>query len=185
MGMKASTIPIYMAENSPKSIRGALTMTWQMFVSLGILLGFAANLCVADVKGVAAWRLQFGSAFIPALPLLFGIYFCPESPRWLYKKNRVKKAFESFQRLRNTDLQAARDLFYMHKELTGTLHQSSPNQPVFDYQQTAFDIRSYFVRLKELFTKNRVRQATLAAFVVMIAQQVSRQCWRLDLHSRR
>lgn len=27
--------------------------------------------------GKIAWRLQLGSAFIPAIPLLFGIYFCP------------------------------------------------------------------------------------------------------------
>ena len=33
MGCKASTVPIYSAENAPASIRGALVMSWQMWAS--------------------------------------------------------------------------------------------------------------------------------------------------------
>lgn len=36
--------------------------------------------------GDIAWRLQLGSAFIPAVPLLLGIFFATESPRWYMKK---------------------------------------------------------------------------------------------------
>ena len=43
--------------------------------------------------GDIAWRLQLGSAFIPAVPLVIGIYFAPESPRWLMKKKKYGKAF--------------------------------------------------------------------------------------------
>lgn len=32
MGIKASTVPIYAAENTPASIRGGLVMSWQMWV---------------------------------------------------------------------------------------------------------------------------------------------------------
>jgi hypothetical protein len=39
------------------------------------------GLMLTIVVGKIAWRLQVGSAFIPAVPLLIGIYFCPESPR--------------------------------------------------------------------------------------------------------
>ena len=38
MGSKASTIPVFAAENSPASIRGSLVMGWQLWVSFGILL---------------------------------------------------------------------------------------------------------------------------------------------------
>jgi MFS family permease len=81
MGAKGSTVPIYAAENSPASIRGALVMSWQLWTAFGIFLGYTANLAVAHV-GAIAWRLQLGSAFIPAAPLLVMIYLCPESPRW-------------------------------------------------------------------------------------------------------
>lgn len=81
MGLKGATVPIFAAENSPARIRGALVMSWQMWTAFGIFLGFCANLAVYNV-GAIAWRLQIGSAFIPAVPLTLGIYFCPESPRW-------------------------------------------------------------------------------------------------------
>jgi len=34
MGTKASTVPIYAAENCPAAIRGALVMTWQMWTGM-------------------------------------------------------------------------------------------------------------------------------------------------------
>lgn len=51
-------------------------MSWQMWTAFGIFLGTCANLAVKDT-GDISWRLQFGSALIPALPLLIGVYFCP------------------------------------------------------------------------------------------------------------
>lgn len=51
-------------------------MGWQLWTAFGIFLGFAANVVVEDA-GTIAWRLQIGSAFIPAVPLAIGILFCP------------------------------------------------------------------------------------------------------------
>ena len=76
-----SDVPVA-AENSPAQIRGALVMGWQLWTAFGLFLGYAANVIVQDT-GAIAWRLQLGSAFIPAVPLACGILFCPESPRWL------------------------------------------------------------------------------------------------------
>ena len=50
-------------------------------------------------------------AGIPALVIMSQVFFCPESPRWLMGKGRYDKAYESLRRLRNTPLQAARDLY--------------------------------------------------------------------------
>lgn len=54
-------------------------MCWQMWTAFGIFLGTCANLAVKDT-GKISWRLQFGSALLPAIPLLVGIYFCPGEP---------------------------------------------------------------------------------------------------------
>lgn len=77
MGLKEVTVPVFSAENAPTSIRGGLVMSWQIWTAFGIFLGTLANLAVKDVARIS-WRLQFGSAFIPAVPLTIGIYFCPE-----------------------------------------------------------------------------------------------------------
>jgi sugar porter (SP) family MFS transporter len=157
MGPKATTTPVFAAESTPASIRGGLVMSWQLWTAFGIFLGFTANLILGGI-GTNAWRFELASAFIPAVPLMFGIYFCPESPRWYMKKGRYTDAFKSFCRLRNSELQAARDLYYVHCQLVEELE--------------VLKGRNYLSRLMELFTIPRVRRATLASFVVMIAQQM-------------
>ena len=74
------------------------------------------------------------------------------------KKDRYRDAFKSFCRLRNSELQAARDLYYVHCQLV--------EEMVF------LKGTNYFSRFMELFTIPRVRRATLASFIVMIAQQM-------------
>ncbi|CDZ97007.1 sugar transporter [Phaffia rhodozyma] len=157
MGPKASTAPVFAAENVPASIRGGLVMSWQLWTAFGIFLGFCSNAAVLNT-GTIAWRLQLGSAFIPAVPMTISIFFCPESPRWLMKKNKYNQAMKSFLRLRNSPIQAARELFFVHCQL--------------EEEHDIINGRTYFNRLTELFTVPRIRRATLASFVVMLAQQM-------------
>jgi MFS family permease len=143
MGAKASTVPVFAAENSPASIRGALVMTWQLWVAFGIFLGVCANLALVNV-GTIAWRLQIGSAFIPALPLMLLIFFCPESPRWYMKKNRYVDAYASLLKLRNVPLQAARDIYFIHCQL--------------EIEKEVVAGSNYVTRFIELFTIPRLRR---------------------------
>lgn len=112
-------------------------MSWQMWTAFGIMLGCAANLAVAKT-GSIAWRLQLGSAFIPAVPLAIGTYFCPESPRWYMKKAKYQKAYDSLLRLRNNPIQAARDLYYIHSQL--------------ELEKEIIGKNTYATRFVELFT---------------------------------
>lgn len=89
---------------------------------------------------------------------LVGIYFCPESPRWLMKKNRYQQAYKSLLKLRHHPLQAARDIYYIHCQL--------------ELEAQIVGKSNYLTRFGQLFTIPRVRRATLASFVVMIAQQM-------------
>ncbi|PHH89149.1 hypothetical protein CDD83_6600 [Cordyceps sp. RAO-2017] len=163
MGLKEVTVPVFSAENSPAIIRGGLVMSWQVWTAFGIFLGTCANLAVGKT-GAIAWRLQLGSAFIPAVPLVLGTWFCPESPRWCLKKKKYTKAWESLLRLRNTPLQAARDLYYINCLL---------EQEEILVQEAGLSPKSnLFTRFVELFTIPRVRRATWASGIVMIAQQL-------------
>jgi sugar porter (SP) family MFS transporter len=157
MGAKGSTVPIYAAENAPASIRGALVMSWQLWTAFGIFLGTCANLAMVHT-GKNAWRLQLGSALLPAIPLIIFIFFCPESPRWCMKKNRYAQAYRSLIKLRINPLQAARDLYYIHSQL--------------EIEKEILGDSNYVTRFIQLFTIPRVRRATLASFTVMIAQQM-------------
>ncbi|KAK1724288.1 hypothetical protein CaCOL14_012771 [Colletotrichum acutatum] len=161
MGLKEVTVPVFSAENSPPNIRGALVMSWQLFSAFGIMLGFLANLAVVGF-GDIAWRLQLGSAMIPAVPLLLGIYFTPESPRWLLKKLRFIQAYESLLRLRGNNLLAARDLYFVNAQL-------QKEQEL--VEADGLGDSSFFTRCVELFTIPRIRRATQASGIIMAAQQ--------------
>ncbi|VDB95914.1 unnamed protein product [Peniophora sp. CBMAI 1063] len=157
MGCKGATVPVFAAENSPAQIRGALVMGWQLWTAFGLFLGYAANVVVQNT-GAIAWRLQLGSAFIPAVPLACGILFCPESPRWLIKKGRYLDAYKSLLKLRHHKIQATRDLYYMSVQIAE--------------EQKIIRAATFFARAMELFTIPRVRRATVASGVVMLAQQM-------------
>jgi sugar porter (SP) family MFS transporter len=157
LGMKNACVAVYSSEMAPARVRGALVMFWQLWVTFGIFLGYAANLVVKDT-GKIAWRLQIGSAFLPAVPLMLGIYFCPESPRWLMKKNRFPDAFRSFLKLRMHPIIAARDLYYSHVLYEEELKMARG--------------ANYFQRFADLFTVPRIRRATWASGMVMLGQQM-------------
>lgn len=163
MGLKEVTVPLFSAEASPTNIRGGLIMSWQTWVAFGILLGTSANLALVHVQPASiVWRLQLGSAFIPAVPLVLGIFMVPESPRWLISKGRYARAYKSLCKLRNSELQAARDLYDIHS------HAEQERRLV---EVSGFSKANNFItRAVELFTIPRLRRANLAASVVMIGQ---------------
>jgi MFS family permease len=80
------------------------------------------------------------------------------------KKRRYAEAYRSFLRLRNTPLQAARDLYYTHALLA--------QEEVLIREAGINPNSSFFRRFIELFTIPRVRRATQASGIVMIGQQM-------------
>ncbi|RMZ89546.1 hypothetical protein DV736_g3228, partial [Chaetothyriales sp. CBS 134916] len=159
LALDNSTISIYLAECAPAAIRGGLAVSWQMFTAFGIFLGFIANVAVYNY-GPNTWRLQLVAPIIPALPLMILIYTLPESPSWLIKQtSRYDKAFLSLRRLRNTDLQAAKELYATYLQRKTQHSMPTPK-------------RTYAQQLLDLVTKPRIRRATLAAYSVMLCQQL-------------
>lgn len=81
--------------------------------------------------------------------------------RWYIKHNKVGKAFRSFQRLRYTNIQAARDTYYTYIGV--------------ELEREANKGKNLFTQFFELFTVPRNRRATLATWIVMFGQQVRYQ----------
>lgn len=75
------------------------------------------------------------------------------SHRWHIKKGNYKAAFQSLIKLRNSKVQGARDLFYMHCLIT-----------------VEREARTSQTRIVELFTVPRNRRATTASVIVMFLQ---------------
>ncbi len=88
VGVAALVCPMYIAELSPASIRGRLVTFYQLAIVSGLMLAYFSNYLLLNT-GDNNWRWMFSSQTIPALLFFGGLFFVPESPRWLIKNNRV------------------------------------------------------------------------------------------------
>ncbi|PLB37651.1 major facilitator superfamily domain-containing protein [Aspergillus candidus] len=189
IGAKASIAPVFAAEAAADHLRGRLLIMWQFFDAGGIFLGFLTVWIVDH-----SWRALLASAAIPALIMLFLVFLCPESPRLLIRRGDYHAAFGVLCQLRPTEVQAARDLFYIHSQLQKEAAliegQKTPDQqawrdsrsgtPLEHPLDQAGDDRylkmiqksSYPHRVGALWKIPRNRNACIAAFIVMASQQL-------------
>ncbi|GAA0175397.1 secondary carrier transporter [Lithospermum erythrorhizon] len=84
--------PVYTAEISPASYRGFLTSFTEVFINIGILLGYVSNVAFSNLATTLNWRLMVGAGAIPSVILGVGVLAMPESPRWLVMKGRLGEA---------------------------------------------------------------------------------------------
>jgi len=81
--------PIYIAEISPPKVRGRLSTGNQFIILFGALTAF---LVCYGFSFSGSWRWPVAIGVVPAILLLLGLLFAPESPRWLMQKGRQLEA---------------------------------------------------------------------------------------------
>ena len=90
-------------EIAPESLRSALLMCWQLTLSVSQIIAAAINRGVVDVQTTFAYRFPIGFQLFFPLLVLLGIWWVPESPRWLLRKGRRDKATKCLRLLRRED----------------------------------------------------------------------------------
>jgi sugar porter (SP) family MFS transporter len=95
VGGAGMVVPVYIAESSPSGVRGSLVSLQQFLITVGILLSYGVNYALA---GAEAWRWMLGLGVVPAAVLFIGMFFLPESPRWLVGVGRRDEAREVLRR---------------------------------------------------------------------------------------
>ncbi|GAC1683524.1 MAG: sugar porter family MFS transporter [Gemmatimonadaceae bacterium] len=102
--------PLYIAEIAPARLRGRLVALNQLNVVTGILLAFLSNFLIAQsVGGDSAWRYMLGVQVLPAALFFLLLFFIPESPRWLVKKQRLSEARVVLETIEEGDVDRALD----------------------------------------------------------------------------
>lgn len=107
IGIASYTAPLYISEIAPTRYRGALVSLNQLAITLGILISYIVDYIFAEH---GQWRFMFISGIVPAVGLLFGMIFLPESPRWMANKGLIDKARSILARIRNNPSEAEREL---------------------------------------------------------------------------
>ncbi|XP_010539903.1 PREDICTED: sugar transporter ERD6-like 6 [Tarenaya hassleriana] len=96
VGIISYTVPVYIAEIAPQNLRGGLGSVNQLSVTIGIMLAYLLGLFVP-------WRILAVLGVLPCTILIPGLFFIPESPRWLAKMGFTDDFETSLQVLRGFD----------------------------------------------------------------------------------
>lgn len=105
IGIASTLSPLYIAEVAPTEYRGRFVSINQLTIVIGILLAQfinfliagsgvpdAAELIMNSWVGMIGWRWMFWAELVPAIAFLVLMFTVPESPRFLVKQQKVKKA---------------------------------------------------------------------------------------------
>ncbi|XP_003925144.1 solute carrier family 2, facilitated glucose transporter member 2 isoform X1 [Saimiri boliviensis] len=152
-GLISGLVPMYIGEIAPTSLRGALGTLHQLAIVTGILVSQIIGLEFI-LGNHDLWHILLGLSAVRAILQSLLLFFCPESPRYLYiKLDEEVKAKKSLKGLRGYD-DVTKDINEMRKER----EEASREQKV---------------SIIQLFTNSNYRQPILVALMLHVAQQFS------------
>lgn len=118
VGIISYVVPVYIAEISPQNLRGALTSVNQLSVTIGIMLAYVLGLFVQ-------WRILAVLGILPCTILIPGLFFIPESPRWLAKMGMTEDFEASLQVLRGFDTDISIEVNEIKRSVASTSRRST------------------------------------------------------------
>jgi MFS family permease len=165
LGVGATSVltPQFLAENSPKSIRGALTASYNLMIVTSLMIAFWINYAVSkwNYEGVEhdnkQWRTAMGIQLIPAALMAAMIPFLYESPRYLVNHGKNSAGLDNLCRLRNLDAEHP----YLQTEYQEMVAQTQ-------YEQECYQGHSYWVIIKEIFTNKSNFQRFFLAIMLFL-----------------
>ncbi|RDX92821.1 Sugar transporter ERD6-like 5, partial [Mucuna pruriens] len=93
IGLLSFVVPVYVAEITPKNLRGTFTAVHQLMICCGMSLTYL-------IGAFVNWRFLALTGTIPCFVQLLSLPFIPDSPRWLAKVGRLRESDSALQRLR-------------------------------------------------------------------------------------
>ncbi|KAI5353861.1 hypothetical protein L3X38_006755 [Prunus dulcis] len=118
VGIISYTVPVYIAEIAPQNLRGALGSVNQLSVTIGIMLAYLLGLFVQ-------WRILAVLGILPCTILIPGLFFIPESPRWLAKMGMTEDFEASLQVLRGFDTDISVEVNEIKRSVASTTRRTT------------------------------------------------------------
>jgi sugar porter (SP) family MFS transporter len=114
VGFVSAIIIVYMSEVAPRQVRGAIISGYQFCITIGLLLASCVDYGTENRMDSGSYRIPIALQLLWAVILAVGLFFLPESPRYLVKKGRMEEAAIVLSRLREQPV----DSHYVRSELT-------------------------------------------------------------------
>ncbi|CAH8251632.1 unnamed protein product [Arabidopsis lyrata] len=129
VGLLSYVIPVYIAEITPKHVRGAFVFANQLMQSCGLSLFYV-------IGNFVHWRKLALIGLIPCALQVVTLFFIPESPRLLGKWGREKECRASLQHLRGDDADISEEANTIKE--TMILFDEGPKSRVMDLFQRRY-----------------------------------------------
>ena len=101
VGMAILIAPMFIAETSPRRLRGLLVTFNQLNIVLGISIAYFSNYYIQRTVSDPSvnWRWMLGVGTFPAALYFLLLFAVPESPRWLARRGREEAALGVLRRV--------------------------------------------------------------------------------------
>ena len=119
IGVATFTAPLYLAEVAPERIRGAMISTYQLMITTGILLAFLSDTAFSSTGN---WRWMLGVIAVPGALFMVGLFFLPDSPRWLLLRGRKEDAQIVLAKLRGDERVVEKEIADIEEQLKTKQH---------------------------------------------------------------
>ncbi|KAI0205494.1 sugar transporter [Astrocystis sublimbata] len=98
-GIFATMAPAYASEVCPLALRGYLTVYVNLCWAIGQLISAGVQAGFAGGTGMWSYRIPFAIQWVWPVPLFFILWFAPESPWYLVRREEYQKAEQNLIRL--------------------------------------------------------------------------------------
>ncbi|XP_056860724.1 sugar transporter ERD6-like 2 isoform X2 [Raphanus sativus] len=147
VGLISYVVPVYIAEITPKTFRGGFSFTNQLLQCLGISLMFFTG-------NFFHWRTLALLSAIPCAMQLIGLFFIPESPRWLAMYGRDQELEVTLTRLRGENFDILEEAAEIRKTVEISRRESQSG-------------------IKDLFHMRNAQPLIIIGLGLMLVQQFS------------
>ncbi|KAF2186247.1 general substrate transporter [Zopfia rhizophila CBS 207.26] len=107
LAIVSTSVPLYQSEISPAKHRGRYVVINHVGLVAGLATAFWVGYGVSHWESMRGnyygWKLSMAVQFIFEFFFLLGVFFCPETPRWLAEQGRNQEARENLAWLRALD----------------------------------------------------------------------------------
>lgn len=100
VGLVSVQVPMYQSESLPKWIRGFVVGSYQLCITLGLLLASLVNYATENRNDSGSYRIPLAIQFAWSIILCCGMLVLPESPRFLLRQSNDTQAAKSLVFLR-------------------------------------------------------------------------------------